>query len=125
VAGPTGYAASPPSEVQAQVVCGAAPGTVVGPGRAWGHVEPAHQYYQGPTYNYDPQWYAQRHLSCPTLYQAYPYDPAGVCANEHYYMPDDGLYYCYTPDPVAENSSLQGRCAGQAYLYICPEDMGR
>ena len=115
-----GYAAGPAGGGAAQVNCVPAPAAVLGPGRYWGNVQPGYQYYYGPTYQYDTAWYGERHLSCPQLYQAYPYDPATVCHTEYHYMPDDGMYYCYAPDPVAENSALQGRCPGQPYLYICP-----
>jgi hypothetical protein len=117
----TGNAAGPLSTMQAQPGCGPAPAMALGPDRYWGNVQPAYQYYYGPTYQYDAAWYRARHLSCPQLYQAYPYDPAAVCHTEYYYMPEDGMYYCYAPDPVAENSALQGRCPGQPYLYICPD----
>ena len=125
LAAPASYAATPVGAVQGQPTCAPAPVTALGPDRYWGSVQPSYRYYYGPNYRYDAEWYRERHLSCPQLYQAYPYDPAAVCHTEYYYMPADGLYYCYTPDPVAENSALQGHCAGQPYLYICPEDQGR
>jgi hypothetical protein len=117
---PAGYAAAPSDAGQPQVSCAPAPAWALGPDRYWANVQPSYQYYYGPNYRYDAEWYRERHLSCPQLYQAYPYDPAAACNTEYYYMPDDGLYYCYAPDPVAENSALQGRCPGQPYLYICP-----
>ncbi len=105
----------------AQVVINpAVAGPAIGPARNWEHVAPGQQYYYGPNYRYDAGWYAQRHLGYPNSYVAYNTDPANVCNTEYYYMPDDGLYYCYTPDPVALNSALQGRCPNQPYLYICP-----
>ncbi len=95
----------------------------IGPARYWDRVDPAYRYYYGPNYSYDPGWYATRHLAHPNNYVAYATDPSNVCSTEYYYMPSDGVYYCYEPDPVAQNSNLQGRCANQAYLYFCPNDL--
>ena len=105
----------------AQVVVNpAAASNTIGPARSWDRVDPAYRYYYGPNYRYDSGWYAQRHLAYPNQYVSYASDPYAVCGTEYYYMPDDGLYYCYTPDPVALNSNLNTTCPNQPYLYICP-----
>jgi hypothetical protein len=105
----------------AQVVVNpAARSNAIGPARNWDRVDPAYRYYYGPNHRYDAGWYAARNVANPNLYVAYASDPGDVCSTEYYYMPDDGLYYCYTPDPVALNSNLQGTCPNQPYLYICP-----
>lgn len=103
------------------VVNPAAASNAIGPARNWDRVDSSYRYYYGPNYRYDAGWYAQRHLANPNLYVSYASDPGAVCGTEYYYMPDDGLYYCYQPDPVALNSSLQSRCPNQPYLYICPD----
>ncbi|HEY7065881.1 MAG TPA: hypothetical protein VII06_30685, partial [Chloroflexota bacterium] len=87
----------------------------------WDRVDPSYRYYYGPNYNYDPGWYATRNVAYPNNYVAYASDPGDVCSTEYYYMPADGVYYCYQPDPVALNSNLQGRCPNQPYLYVCPD----
>ena len=102
------------------VVNPAAASNTIGPARNWDRVDPAYRYYNGPNYRYDAGWYAQRHLAYPNSYVSYASDPGNVCGTEYYYMPDDGLYYCYQPDPVALNSSLTSTCPNQPYLYICP-----
>ena len=107
--------------IVAQVVVNTAAVDRIGPARNWGNVASNYRYYYGPNHVYDAGWYATRHLGYPNNYVAYASDPADVCSTEYYYMPDDGVYYCYTPDPVAMNSSLQGRCPDQPYLYICPD----
>lgn len=115
----TASAGSPPR----QVVYTPYGETTIGPARNWGDVDYNYQYYYGPNYRYDSGWYAQRHLAHPNNYVTYAYDPANVCSTEYYYMPDDGVYYCYTPDPVALNSNLQTGCPNQPYLYFCPNDL--
>jgi hypothetical protein len=105
------------------VVNPAAASNAIGPARQWDRVDPAYRYYYGPNHVYDAGWYAQRHLAYPNNYVVYASDPAAVCSSEYYYMPDDGVYYCYEPDPVALNSNLQTRCPNQPYLYFCPEDL--
>ena len=115
---------SPPSldSLVAQVVVNpTAASNPIGPARYWDRVDPAYRYYYGPNYNYAPGWYATRNVAYPNNYVAYASDPGDVCSTEYYYMPSDGVYYCYTPDPVALNSNLQGRCPNQPYLYICPD----
>jgi hypothetical protein len=105
----------------AQVVVNpAAASNAIGPARSWDRVDSRYRYYYGPDYRYDYDWYATRHIANPNLYVSYASDPYAACPNEYYYMPDDGLYYCYTPDPVALNSNLQTSCPNQPYLYICP-----
>ncbi|SRR5712692_2041758 len=105
----------------AQVVITPAAGNTIGPARNWDNVDPSVRYYYGPNYRYDAGWYAQRHLAHPNQYVSYASDPSDVCSTEYYYMPDDGVYYCYSPDPVALNSNLQQGCPNQPYLYICPD----
>jgi hypothetical protein len=102
------------------VVNSAARSNAIGPARNWDRVAPSYQYYYGPNHRYDSGWYASRHLANPNYYVSYASDPGDVCSTEYYYMPDDGVYYCYTPDPVALNSNLQSSCPNQPYLYICP-----
>jgi hypothetical protein len=60
------------------------------------NVAPQYQYYYGPTYAYDYDWYLQRHLTYPWLYEAYDSDPGVVCAT--YYYAYQGRYYCYIGD---------------------------
>jgi hypothetical protein len=107
-------------DVLTQVVVNPAASSAIGPARNWDRVDAAYRYYYGPNYGYDPGWYATRHLAYPNNYVAYASDPADVCSTEYYYMPADGVYYCYAPDPVARNSNLQSTCPDQPYLYICP-----
>ena len=102
------------------VVNPAAASGTIGPARNWEYVDPSYQYYYGPNYGYDDGWYASRNVGYPNNYVAYASDPADVCSTEYYYMPSDGVYYCYQPDPVALNSNLQSTCPNQPYLYICP-----
>src|SRR5215211_3815880 len=100
----------------AQVVINpTAASNTIGPARQWDRVDPAYQYYYGPNHVYDPGWYGNRHLAYPNNYIAYSYDPGNVCSSEYYYMPADSVYYCYEPDPVAQNSQLQNRCPNQPY----------
>ncbi|HEY7066747.1 MAG TPA: hypothetical protein VII06_35085 [Chloroflexota bacterium] len=65
---------------------------------AWANVAPQYQYYYGPNYNYEYDWYTQRHLSNPSLYQVYGYDPGAACATYSYRYQD--RYYCYTGGSV-------------------------
>jgi hypothetical protein len=56
-------------------------------------IDPAYQYYYGPVYSYEDDWYGYRHISAPALYSAYNYDPFGVCAT-YYYLYGES-YYCF------------------------------
>jgi hypothetical protein len=73
------------------------PATVLQP--YWTHVDPQYQYYNGPTSAYDNQWYAQRHINKPWLYQAFGYEPTAQCGT--YYYQYQGRYYCYTGGSIA------------------------
>lgn len=101
-----------PITAQNGPVVGVERGAVVGPGgattvahvervgpdttvvRHWSHVPPAYQYYRGPTYAYDYDWYVVRHITHPELYLVYVYEPVGVCVTEYYFY--EGVWYCYT-----------------------------
>ena len=65
---------------------------------AWANVPPQQQYYYGPNYQYDDDWYVQRHLSYPSLYRVYSYDPAGQCGSYYYRWQD--RFFCYTGGSV-------------------------
>jgi hypothetical protein len=66
-------------------------------GLAWTNVVPAYQYFYGPSYAYPYDWYYYRHITYPTYYVAYPYDPLGECFTEYYLY--QSAYYCYVgPD---------------------------
>ena len=56
-------------------------------------IDPAYQYYYGPGYSYEDDWYGYRHIGSPALYTAYNYDPFGVCAT-YYYLYGES-YYCF------------------------------
>jgi hypothetical protein len=60
----------------------------------WQQVESQHQYYNGPNHAYDNQWYQQRHVNNPWLYQAFAYEPVSQCGT--YYYRFQNAYYCYT-----------------------------
>jgi hypothetical protein len=59
----------------------------------WQHVPVTYRFYNGPLYTYSPSWYLHRHISFPSLYRVYDYEPVSVCVTEYYYY--GGAYYCY------------------------------
>ena len=47
--------------------------------------------------------------------------PDGTCASGFTaFVVAHGVRECYTPDPVVENSNLQGTCPTDPSLFICP-----
>jgi hypothetical protein len=66
---------------------------------AWANVAPQQQYYYGPNYQYDNDWYVQRHISNPSLYRVYSYDPGPQCASYYYRWQD--RFFCYTGGSVS------------------------
>jgi len=71
---------------------------------AWANVAPQQQYYYGPEYQYDYDWYAQRHLSHPSLYRVYSFDPGGACGTYYYRWQD--RYYCYTGGSIGPTAAM-------------------
>jgi hypothetical protein len=65
---------------------------------AWANVAPQQQYYYGPNYQYDDDWYYQRHLGNPSLYRVSSYEPAGQCSSYYYRWQD--RFFCYTGGSV-------------------------
>jgi hypothetical protein len=59
----------------------------------WVNVQPSYQYYYGPTYTYDYDWYFSRHISFPWLYQISNEEPAEGLFAEYYFY--EGVYYCF------------------------------
>lgn len=59
----------------------------------WNHVPVAFQYFYGATHAYSYDWYFHRHISYPSLYRVYNFEPVGVCVTEYYFY--RGAYYCY------------------------------
>jgi hypothetical protein len=71
---------------------------------AWANVAPQQQYYYGPNYQYDDDWYYARHLGNPSLYRVYSYDPVGQCASYYYRWQD--RFYCYTGGSVGGTTAM-------------------
>ena len=59
----------------------------------WQHVPLAYRQYRGALHTYSYNWYLHRHITYPSLYRVYDYEPVSVCVTEYYYY--GGVYYCY------------------------------
>src|SRR5262245_930906 len=71
---------------------------------AWANVAPAQQYYYGPNYVYDDDWYYARHISNPSLYRVYSYDPGPQCVS--YYYRWQNQFMCYTGGSVGASAAM-------------------
>ena len=50
------------------------------------------------------------------------YYPDQTCESGYAtYLVTNGVRVCYTPDPVNENSNLQGTCPSDPSLFVCPD----
>ena len=58
-----------------------------------GHVAVEHQYYCGPHYTYNAEWYAAHVAPHPEWYAVYETEPT-TCAT--YYFAYENRWYCYT-----------------------------
>ena len=56
---------------------------IITAGGSAANVIPDYQYYYGAMYGYPYDWYYYRHLTYPTYYTTYPYDPLGACYTEY------------------------------------------